>query len=131
MYTNRVLLAVDRQMDAQVLREALASEADMEVVGHVTEPMALLVRVARTGANVVLCSWPESSGIPAICTHLFAEYPGLLVIGLTESGVSAWVCQQKITVSPLPRPGIGDLLREIRQRAVEVPEGEPVVQGCQ
>jgi len=130
MGTIRVLLAVDQQMNRQLLRDAVASEADMEVVGEVAEPVDLLVRVAETGANVVLCSWAESAEVPPICTHLLAEYPGLLVVGLSESGISAWACQQTITLTRLPRPGISELLSEIRQRAGDVPVEELVEQSC-
>jgi hypothetical protein len=113
----RVLLAVESQMLSE-LKEHIERDDNMEVVGEVSEvanPLDLLLAVDGTQANVVIHGWPESQEMPGVCTHLLAEFPDLLVIGIPPSRDRAVACRQTITKTTIRMAGMEDLLAEIRQ----------------
>ena len=81
--TTKVLLANKPKMLRELLRKSLATHADMEVVGEVTDPVRVLMKVRETGCNVVIVSLPESGEEPGICSHLLLEYPDLVVLAVS------------------------------------------------
>ena len=115
MNTIRVILAVDSSDELGDIRDSLKRQTDIEVVGEVevTDRVGLLLRVAETGANVVIRTWPESRETPGICT-LLMEYPELLIIGLVDKD-SAVTCRQTITMKELSDARVESLLCEIRR----------------
>jgi len=110
-----VLLAVEPPLLSEVLRERLEHEDGLDVVTQRFDPIDLLVAVGQTEADVVVLSWPANGEMPPICTHLFAEYPELVVFGLREDSDAAVVCHQTITTRDLPSGSLGiqDLLSVI------------------
>ncbi len=110
----RVLLALDSPLLRETLADLLAREGDIEVVGQVDDPVDLLLAVEETEADVVLHTFRDSPELPGICSHLFAEFPHVLVIGLSPDASSAFACRQTVTVKPLAGVGIDDVLAEIR-----------------
>lgn len=113
----RVLLAVEPEILRDALSDTLERSEGVELVGEVDDPVDLLLAVEETRADVVLQSFPTPEELPAICGHLFAEYPYLRVIGLSPNGGPSYVCEQKVSVRPLPEAGIEELLSEIRKIA--------------
>lgn len=108
----RVLLAVDPPLLRDLLAHTIAEEPDMEVVGEVADGVGVLLAVARTGANVVLHS-NTGNGLSSTCSHLFAEYPGLLVIGIDPGDEEAVMYRQEIVATPTTA-GIDGLCTAIR-----------------
>ena len=94
----RVLLAVEPPLLRDLLSHTIAEEPGMEVVGEVADGVGVLLAVARTGANVVVHSNIDNS-LSSTCSHLFAEYPGLLVIGLHPEREEAVMYRQEIVES--------------------------------
>jgi hypothetical protein len=86
-----------------MLRDALvrqlAAQPDVQIVGDVDNELDLLLAVRATKADAVVHSW-QGDAMPAIYSHLFQEYPGLIAIGLTEEGEIRH-CQQRIIETPL------------------------------
>ena len=114
MSGTRVLLAVDSPLFRDLLRNRIAREDHMDVVGDVADPMDLLLAVRRTGANVLIHSWPDSEEMPGICSHLLLEYPALAVIGIPPDAERAYSCRQTITTTIVEMDGLRGLLDEIR-----------------
>lgn len=114
MNTIRVLLAVDSPMLRELLKDRIQPQRDIEVVGEAADPVDLLLAVHATQADVVIHTWPEST-TPGICSHLLAEYPGLLVIGIPPNENRAYACHQAISTTRLPTAGLEEMLAEIRQ----------------
>lgn len=95
----KILFAVRPRMLRDTLARHLAALPDFQVVGDVDNDLDLLLAVRATQADAVVHSFAGNS-MPAIYTHLFTEYPGLSVIGLTEDGEVRHY-QQRIVETPL------------------------------
>lgn len=110
----RVLLALESPMLCETLADLLARQEGIEVVGHASEPLDLLVAVEKSEADVVLLTFPEFPNLPGVCSHLFAEFPELVVLGVSPDGQYACTCRQEVRVKPLEGAGLDDVLAEIR-----------------
>lgn len=86
----------------------------MEVVGETLDPLEVLLEVRRTEADVVITSLP-ASGEPSISSHLLAEFPQLVVIGLAPEGERAVLYRQVMVKQPIDNCGDSDLLTQLRQ----------------
>jgi DNA-binding NarL/FixJ family response regulator len=111
---TRVLLAIESPLLRQLLGNRIQQEGDLELVGEITDPIDILVAVRETETDVVVQSWPESEEIPAIATHLFAEYPHLVLVGLSPDFDRICVCRQVIETSVLALPGFQEIVDAIR-----------------
>ncbi len=77
-----LLMAIPRTL-AEVVRQAVAEQTDVVVVGEVTGGMDLLLAAGLTGADLVILGL-EDSQLPGVCSHLVGEYPHIKVLGLTQ-----------------------------------------------
>lgn len=102
----------------ELLFRLLQREPDLEVVGEATDPVDLLIAVVGTGPDVVIHTFPDPSEPPGICSHLFAESPELLVIGVAPDGATAATCRHMVGIRPMVNFGLEDVLAEIRSVAV-------------
>lgn len=110
----RVLLALESPMLRDMLADLLGRHEGIEVVGHALEPLDLLVAVEKSQADVVLLTFPQFPTMPGICSHLFAEFPELVVLGVSPDGQYACTCRQEVRVKPLGGAGLDEVLAEIR-----------------
>jgi DNA-binding NarL/FixJ family response regulator len=111
----RVLLANKPRALRTRLARLLRLQSDIEVVGTVLDPIGLLSAVEETQAAVVVVTLPASGEIPGICSHLFYEYPQLLILALSATQSRAYVYRQVITVEPLAGTSDEDILTAVRQ----------------
>ena len=119
MKRTKILLAVESPILRELLGENIGKEPDFELVDESVDPVDLLVTVGRTEADVIIQTWPASGEMPNILTHLFVEYPELLVIGLPDDSDRAVVCRQTITQTEFPMVGLRELLSQIRPLAAQ------------
>ena len=91
MPITRVLLAVRPKMLAEVIRNMVERQPDMEVVGEVVEPIELLLVAGLTPADVAIIAPLNSAHEPRICRHLLAEYPDLRIVTLSGREDSVFV----------------------------------------
>lgn len=119
MKPTKILLAIASPLLREVLRERIEGEADVEVVEQGLDSIDLLVAVGRTKADVVIQTWPENGAMPGICSHLFLEYPDLIVVGLPGDSDKAVVCRQTIAKTVLPTVGIEDLFSAVLRPVAE------------
>jgi DNA-binding NarL/FixJ family response regulator len=110
----------------RVLRESVAAmlrrEADIDVVGQVTDQVDLLLAVLETGADVVIHSADESQPMPAVYTHLLSEFPELRIIALSADAQQGFAYRQEITARPLPAVSPDEVLSAVRWAAESVEE---------
>ena len=111
----RVLLANSPQALRTRLARLLRLQSDIEVVGTVLDPIGLLSAVEETQAAVVVVTLPASGEMPGFCSHLFYEYPQLLILALSATQSRAYVYRQVITVEPLAGTSDEDILTAVRQ----------------
>jgi DNA-binding NarL/FixJ family response regulator len=116
---TKVLLGVDAFLFCDLLSELLSDEPDFEVVGHSADPIDLLAQVGELNADCVMLSWPASGDVPEICSHLFAEYPNLLVIGISPEGGNIFICRQSSSVARYSSHCLEEMLRIIRHARTE------------
>lgn len=78
----RVLISNEPRLFRESVADLVRRQADMEVVGVVSDPLELLLAVSETQAEVVVLNLPESGEDPGICSHLLAEYRELLILAI-------------------------------------------------
>ena len=98
----RVLLAVESAAVCQRLQDLLGQDPEIDIVGRVTDPVDVLLAVGDVQADVVIQTWPESGRLPGVCSHLLAEYPHLLVIGVPPRQDRMFACRQRIARTRVP-----------------------------
>ena len=87
----KVLLSVRPKMLAEVIRNMVEHQPDMEVVSEVLDPVELLLAAGTAPIDVVIVAPLNSEGEPKICRHLLAEYPQLKIVTLSGKGDTAFL----------------------------------------
>ena len=112
----RILLAQLPRHLQDYFNRAVASQADMRLVGSFTNPLDVLLAVGSASADVVILGVADDV-VPAIATHLYDEYPDVRLLGVTPDGHQAYLYELR----PHPIP-IGELsptsLMEVIRSAV-------------
>lgn len=83
----RVLLANHPIMVPDAIRQLVAEQEDMELVGDCRGPMKILQETGRTKADAVILA-QEGMDDPGLCSQLLAVYPDLTIVSVTSS--MAW-----------------------------------------
>jgi DNA-binding NarL/FixJ family response regulator len=78
-----VLLANLPPTVRDVLGEVLAYQADVRVVGDVSDQAEVLLAVGRTGADVVILGMHDAE-LPGIASHLLDQYPHLKILAISS-----------------------------------------------
>lgn len=116
MQKIKVLLASRPKLLSEVIRNMIARQPDMEVLGEVLDPIELLLAVKTTGAEVVIVTPIDSEEEPRLCRHLLADHPLLKIVTLSRTGEAATLYESG---SPrkrgLEEPGEEAILRAIRE----------------
>jgi DNA-binding NarL/FixJ family response regulator len=116
----RILLADIPYALRIFLEEILQRHTDVEVAGTVSDPVELLIAVEDTQADVVVVTLPNSGEMPGICSHLFNEYPQLLILALLPDRTRAWIYQQVTAVEQLINTSEEEILKAIRKAKVSM-----------
>lgn len=74
-----MLLANHPVMVPDAIRQLVAEQEDMELVGDCRGPMKILRETGRTKADAVILA-QEGSGEPGLCSQLLAVYPDLTIL---------------------------------------------------
>ena len=77
----RVLLANHPMMIPEAIRQLVAEQEDMELVGDCRGPMHILQETGRTKADAVILVHEEMVE-PSLCSHLLATYPDLTILSV-------------------------------------------------
>ena len=110
---RKVLLAIKTKLCRDAWRMRLATEPDVEVVGEIDNEFDLFLAVRATEATLVIHAWEDNSP-PAIYSHLFAEFPGLTILGLSANGESAVLCEQRLCQTSLSTNNLDQMLASLR-----------------
>ena len=99
------------------IRDVVALQADLEIVGEAMERFELLMMVKETRADAVILSAGESD-IPGLCSHLLGEYPSLTIVVLGAGGKHTveqlCLCRWELA-EPSIESALGALRTAIRQ----------------
>ena len=88
----RVLLANHPMMIPDAIRQLVAEQEDMEVVGDCRGPMRIIQETGRTKADAVILA-QEGTDEPGLCSQLLAVYPDLTIMSVTTDMASAFTQQ--------------------------------------
>ena len=111
----KVLLANEPEEFRKRLKTLIQEQEDMKVVGEVLDPIELLLTVNETQADVVILTLPDPGGELGIATHLFAEFPQVLVLAISPVCEQAFLYQQIISREQLPGKSGEDVLVALRK----------------
>ncbi len=81
----RVLLANHPMTVSDAIRELVAEQEDMELVGDCRGPMKILHETGLTKADAVILA-QDGMEEPGLCSQLLAVYPDFIIVGVTSSG---------------------------------------------
>ena len=79
-------------MVPDAIRQLVAEQEDMEVVGDCRGPMKILQETGRTKADAVILA-QEGTDEPGLCSQLLAVYPDLTIVSVTPDMTSAFTQQ--------------------------------------
>jgi chemotaxis response regulator CheB len=111
----RILLAATVLPMRQVIDDLVDGQSDLELVGEVGDAIDLLLAVRQTGANVVVLGG-EDSRESGLNTHLFAEYPHLTILSISNHTVFVeQLCPRRMAIHHPSSRNILAALREVMQ----------------
>ena len=93
----RVLLANHPLIVPDAIRQLVAEEEDMEMVGDCRGPMKILQETGRTKADAVILT-QEGTDEPGLCSQLLAVYPDLTILSVTpdmSTAVTYQLCSRR------------------------------------
>ena len=110
----QVLLAGKMTKELADFRSTVLNQPDMSLVsaGH-DFGVDLLVEIGRMDVDVVALSLRDGE-LPAECTHIFNEYPNVVVLGLDSARATADIfvlALNQIATIPSNSPELTDTLR--------------------
>lgn len=111
------------------LQSCLAGQSDIDVELVEPDTVEILTAVARTGADAVVVTLPESGEDPGLADHLLFEYPDLLVIALSPSEKGAFVYRLVVDKKPIEPLTPAGVLAVIRSREKALGDHGPLAQN--
>lgn len=118
----RVLLGNHPLMVPDALRQMIADQDDMELVGDCRGPMRILQETGKAKADVVILAQEDSEEL-GLCSQLLAIYPDLTILSVDptlESVFTQQLCAHRHRVETDEQ---ADIVQSMR-RAVRAPCGE-------
>jgi DNA-binding NarL/FixJ family response regulator len=115
MQKIKVLLASRPKMLSDVVRNMIERQPDMEVIGEVLDPQALLVAVRETPVEVVIVTPLEANEEPHICGQLLAVHPQLKIVTLSARNEAAHLYESGSPKKRIEEPGEQSILGAIRE----------------
>lgn len=117
MKQMRIILCNRPRLVREMLREIIAHQPDMEVVGEFVNPIDLLVVTQHLKPDVVVIALQNSED-PGLCSHLLAEHPNLTILALASDTASAFIqqlCPRSKEIKELSRDTLLQTLRQAFQ----------------
>ena len=101
-------------MLCDIIGNALTTQHDMEVVGHVRNRFGLSSLVAETRTDVVVLGLPDAT-LPPDCERLFDTHPQIRLLGIAADGRRAFLYDLRPQQSPLGEVSPERLVEVIRE----------------
>jgi DNA-binding NarL/FixJ family response regulator len=117
-----VMLASRPKMLSDVIRNIIAKQPDMVLIGDVVDPIKLLFATKQKAVDVVIVVPSRPNGEPKICSHLLTEHPLLKIITLSAKGDMAHLYQSGVSKVRINKPSadtIIDIIRKSMQKPIQ------------
>ena len=107
-----ILLTIEHQLHAQLLKRALGNCPDIEVIGETKGLIESMVFIASHKPNVWIHSWAESPELSSALSHVYSEDPNLAVIRINPDEPAGYIQMRVNTLPHLLRlvTGTGQLV---------------------
>lgn len=99
MEKTRVLLSVEHQLYAQLLKNAFASCHDLELVGEATGSTECMMLIASRKPHVWVHSWDDCPDLASVLSHIYSFRPSLSVIRINPNEPAGYI---QIRINSLP-----------------------------
>ena len=110
-----VLLALGPRLFYESLIRELQSHSDIDAfVSESADGPDLLMEVHLSRADCVIMSTEKTADIPGIYSHLFSEFPELVVIVLSENDGRATVYRQEVVAEEIRSISVECVLTTLR-----------------
>jgi hypothetical protein len=120
----RVLMAVSPPLLSDALRALLCRKAKIVIVDEVLDPVDILLRARNRRADVVVATLESVPDIPPLVTHLLAEFPDLLIVGIDMQMQRACTYRNRLEVQPIPDFSVAGITKAMVQRAADLDKGK-------
>ena len=97
----RVLLVVDLPLLRDALHTLLAQRKELTVVVEEPDNIDILVRTCLHRVDVLVATFESDFGVPPLVTHLLAEFPELLVVGINLREQRTWTYRNRVETRPV------------------------------
>lgn len=110
-----MLLANHPEMVPEAIRQLVAEQDDMEVVGDCRGPMKILQETGRTRADAVIFA-QEGTDEPGLCSQLLAVYPDVTIMSVAPDMTYAFtqqLCSHRRNVTSIQRDDLMQVLKRL------------------
>lgn len=97
----RVLIAVEPPLLREALMTLLDQQPGFGVVDETNDRVAILLKARKERVDVVIATFKSTRGVPALVTHIMAEFPHILIVGIFLDEQRACVYRNRIDVRPI------------------------------
>ncbi len=91
MKNVRVVLTIEHRLQAQLVKQALASYGGYEVVGESTDTVQVMALISQKEPDAWIHSWAEGPELQATLSHLYALHPELTVVRISPDESAGYV----------------------------------------
>lgn len=120
----RVLLANRPRMILDLVREIIAQEPDMEVVGEVSDSLHLPLVVKESEADVVVVAF-EGIEATELVSYLLDGSPRVTVLCLATTEDTAFIAQLRYWQQEIVEPSTASVMNALRQAIRVLRRGGP------
>lgn len=110
----RVLLANHPMMIPDAIRQLMAEEEDMELVGDCRGPMHILQETGRTKADAVILVHQDTKE-PGLCSQLLSVYPDLTILSVTPDLAASFTQQLSSSRRDFSTVKRQDIIQSLRE----------------
>jgi hypothetical protein len=105
LVASRVIIGALSKRQQLRIKQLFMARSDINLVGPISDAVELLMAVREVNAAAVILPLDKSGGEPGLCSHLLAEFPGLLVLAISTRGEHFFLFDQAISRTELLDPG--------------------------
>jgi chemotaxis response regulator CheB len=90
MNTTRILLSIEHQLQAQLLKRSLESEPGLELIGEANNAVEILMQIEAAKPDLWIHSWEQSPELEGVLSHAYSCQPDLVVVRISPNESSGY-----------------------------------------
>ena len=112
----KVLIASSLRVVGEAVRQELSYILGVDVACTTGLNVELLTEIQDVEADIVVLL-NEEQEIPGVVSHIFDNYPGIVVIVFNPVKEQAILCQRTISMERVPKSNLAELIKQISRRS--------------